>query len=82
MKQSSVILILCLSLNCYGDSKCEKTLRACEDVIQAQDQAIDNLKKMVHNLNEQLAEEQSNIKWWQALIAGVLVGIVATKVSK
>ena len=74
--------MLTLTLTSFGETKCDNALKACDDVIKAQDQAIVNLKKTVENLNEQLAEKDNGVKWWQALVAGIVIGAIVTKVNK
>ena len=70
--------LLCIILSAQialGD--CPKALQACEDVIQAQDQAIDNLKKHVILLKEEVEREKRTTPTWVLIVGGMALGIVS-----
>lgn len=71
-----LLLISQISLGMAKPSKCENTLKACEDVIQAQDKAIDNLKKSVIVLKQELEQEQKRTPGWVVLVGGIAIGVI------
>lgn len=67
-------IILAAQVAC-GD--CPKALQACEDVIVAQDQAIDNLKKHVIILKQEVEKEKRATPSWVLIVGGMALGIVS-----
>lgn len=57
-------------------NKCDNALKACEEVIQAQDKAIDNLKKSVKIVREELENERSSTPRWMIFVGGVVAGVI------
>jgi hypothetical protein len=64
----------------WGD--CPKALQACEDVIVAQDQAIDNLKKQVILLKEEVEKEKRTTPAWVLIVGGMALGIVSYSLTR
>jgi len=75
------LLILLLSAQ-ISFADCPKALRACEEVIVAQDQAIDNLKKQVIILKEEVEREKRNTPTWVLIVGGMALGIVSYSLTR
>lgn len=77
MKSKITILMIILTLTSYGQT-CDKYVKACEETVKAQDQAIDNLKKSVKVLKEEVEEQQKKPSTLLVLLTGVLLGVIVT----
>lgn len=69
-----LLAILLIANMSFAD--CPKALQACEEVIEAQDQAIDNLKKQVIILKEELEEEKKSTATWVLIVGGIAIGVI------
>lgn len=68
-----IVMLLAAQLS-FGD--CPNALKACEDVIEAQDQAIVNLKKQVVVLKEELEQEKRTTPSWVLIVGGIALGVI------
>lgn len=68
-----LVLILMAQLSL---ADCPKALQACEEVVQAQDQAIDNLKKHVIVLKRELEQEKRQTPAWVLIVGGIAAGVI------
>lgn len=73
-----LVILLTASLT-FGD--CPKALQACEEVIVAQDHAIDNLKKSVKILKEELENEKRTTPAWVLIVGGIATGVVLHSIA-
>lgn len=76
-----LILLLAAQMS-FGDVKCENTLKACEEVIVAQDQAIDNLKKQVIVLKEEVESTKRATPAWVIFVGGLALGAFIHSIAK
>ncbi|NDC23333.1 MAG: hypothetical protein EB120_06900 [Proteobacteria bacterium] len=74
-KLIALLLIGNIAFASSAPVKCDDALKACEDVIVAQDQAIENLKNVNKNLRQQL-DSQSGTPRWIIFIGGIAAGII------
>jgi hypothetical protein len=75
MKSKILILLLIFTFSVNGQT-CDKYVKACEDTVKAQDIAIDNLKKSVKVLKEELENSKPIAPSWVVLVGGVALGII------
>jgi hypothetical protein len=75
---NKLIITLCLvSQLALAESKeCKDYVKACEETIAAQDKAIDNLKKSVKILKEELADAEKQTPSWVLIVGGIAVGVI------
>jgi hypothetical protein len=69
-----ILTLLLAAQMSFGD--CPKALQACEEVIKAQDQAIDNLKKNAIVLKKELENEKRNTPAWVLVVGGIALGVI------
>lgn len=81
---SKLLILLLVGNLCFADAKkCNNYVKACEETVAAQDQAIDNLEKSVKVLKEELNKERSSTPRWVLVVGGVAMGIILSSfVSK
>lgn len=71
--KTALILLLTASVS-FAD--CTKALKACEEVIEAQDQAIDNLKQQTIVLKKELEQERRTTPAWVLIVGGIAAGVI------
>lgn len=71
-----ILLLPCLSFGMSKPKSCDRALIACEEVIEAQDQAIVNLRKSVVNLKQQIEEEKKRSPAWMLILGGIAAGVI------
>lgn len=69
-----LLILLLVAQMSFAD--CPKALQACEDVIQAQDKAIDNLKKQVIVLKKEVEQEKRTTPTWVLIAGGMALGVI------
>lgn len=82
MNKLIALLIVC-NLSLADAPKCDSYVKACEETVAAQDQAIDNLKKSVKVLKEELNKERTSTPRWVLVVGGMAIGVILSSlVSK
>lgn len=69
-----LLILLLIAQMSFAD--CPKSLQACEEVVQAQDQAIDNLKNHVIVLKRELEQEKNHVPSWVFIVGGMALGVI------
>ena len=80
---SKIIALLLVGSVALADGhKCDNALKACEAVIEAQDQAIVNLKKSNMVLRQELDKEKNATPRWVIFLGGMAAGVIASSLLK